>query len=420
MIKKIYSKHKETINNSIWRALQVAGKQGVIFIIFLLCAKFLVPYDFGVYNYSLAIIFFLILFGDFGISTATSKYVTEYNITDKEKLKSVLFNSGLIILGLTIIITILTLTIGPTYLKEKYVYVLYLLPLIFLAPMTSLYDGIYRGLKKFKQLAIMSLAVGVFSIGFVYILIKGYELVGALIAQNLFYLLLFLVLALGYREFHFKLNKEVIKEVGRYSFAYGIAILGNYLFIQFGILVLGHYSYFDEIAVYQLLTKIFAIIILPFTILGQVVAPNFTGFKAERKYSLIYEKLKKYTIYFFVIGIVLGILAYFVTPFVINAFLPEYYNSTFFQMLPFIIIIFISNVWAATVDAGILVPTGYASLMAKYYLILGIFGSVLSIILVNFLGYMGVVYSLTLCSFLMAVGLRILFFYKFRKLVLNI
>ena len=100
---------------------------------FILCAKLLTPYDFGIYNYVLAIVFFLIIFGDFGISTATSKYVAEYNVTDKNKLKAVLFNSGIIILILTVIITILTLIIGPWYLKDKYVYVLYLLPLIFLA-----------------------------------------------------------------------------------------------------------------------------------------------------------------------------------------------------------------------------------------------------------------------------------------------
>src|SRR3989344_190829 len=156
MLNKTYHTHRETIHNFIWRSLQVFGKQGITFLIFILCAKMLSPYEFGIYNYVLTIIFFLIIFGDFGISTAASKYVAEYNVTDKNKLKAVLFNSGIIILGLTIIITILTLIIGPLYLKDKYIYVFYLLPLVFLAPMTSLYDGIYRGLKKFKQLAIIS------------------------------------------------------------------------------------------------------------------------------------------------------------------------------------------------------------------------------------------------------------------------
>src|SRR3989344_3026325 len=156
MLKKTYTNHKETIDNFIWRSLQIFGKQGISFLIFILSAKLLIPYEFGIYNYVLAIIFFFIMFGDFGISTATSKYVAEYNVTDKEKLKSILFNSGVLILGLTIIITIITLIFGKLYLQDKYIYVLYLLPIIFLAPMTSLYDGIYRGLKKFKQLAIIS------------------------------------------------------------------------------------------------------------------------------------------------------------------------------------------------------------------------------------------------------------------------
>src|SRR3989344_6964083 len=183
MMKNKYLAHKETIHNFIWRLLQVFGKQGITILIFILCAKLLAPYDFGIYNYVLAIIFFLIMFGDFGISTATSKYVAEYNVTNKEKLKSILFNSGIIILGLTIIITIITLIFGELYLQDKYIYVLYLLPLVFLAPMTSLYDGIYRGLKKFKQLAVISLIIGVLSIIFVYILIKQYGLIGALISQ---------------------------------------------------------------------------------------------------------------------------------------------------------------------------------------------------------------------------------------------
>ena len=229
-IQKNYNNHKDTIHNFIWRSLQIFGKQGITFLIFILCAKMLTPYDFGIYNYVLAIIFFLIIFGDFGISTATSKYVAEYNVTNKEKLKAVLFNSGIIIFGLTIIVTFLTLIIGPWYLKEKYIYVLWLLPLIFLAPMTSLYDGIYGGLKRFKQLAIISLIVGFISIFFVYFLVKNHGLIGALIAQNLFYFILLIGLGFGYRVFSLKFNYEIIKEIGKYSFIFGIVMIGYYLF----------------------------------------------------------------------------------------------------------------------------------------------------------------------------------------------
>jgi teichuronic acid exporter len=212
-----YFKHKETLHNFTWRALQIFGKQGITFLIFILCAKLLNPYDFGIYNYILAVVFFLIIFGDFGISTATSKYVAEFNATDKSRLKLVLFNSLIIILVLGSIVTILTLVFGERFLGDKFYYIIYALPLLFLAPITSLYDGIFRGLKRFKELAVISLSVGVFSLVFVYLLITNYGLIGALIAQVLFYLLLTLVLSLRYGNLYFKIDKALIKKVFSYS-----------------------------------------------------------------------------------------------------------------------------------------------------------------------------------------------------------
>ena len=420
MLKNKYFQHKETIHNLIWRILQTVGKQGITFLIFILCAKLLIPYDFGIYNYVLAIIFFLIMFGDFGISTATSKYVAEYNLTDKEKLKSVLFNSGIIILGITLLITILTLLLGSLYLKDKYLYVLYLLPLVFLAPMTSLYDGVYRGLKKFKQLAIISLIIGIISIFFVYFLIKQYGLIGALISQNLFYLILLLGLGLGYKDFNFKINKQVISEIGKYSFVYGLAIVGNYLFIRFGILILGHYNYIEEIATYELINKIFMILLLPFTLLGQVVAPNFAVLSAKKEYKKIMDKSIKYTLIFAITGVLLGIIFYFTLSIIFrlffnNYFIKDYFNLTFLLCL----IIYVTNVWAATFDAGILIPTGHANLMAKFYLLLGLFGILLSLILVNYLGYIGVVYSIALANIIMITGLRTFYFMNIKKIIVK-
>lgn len=410
MLKNKYFQHKETINNFIWRSIQIFGKQGITFLIFILCAKLLAPYEFGIYNYVLAIIFFLIMFGDFGISTATSKYVAEYNLKDKEKLKSVLFNSGIIIFGITIIITILTLLIGPLYLKEKYLYVLYLLPLVFLAPMTSLYDGIYSGLKKFKQLAIISSIIGLISIVLVYFLINKYGLIGALISQNLFYLILFVGLGVGYRDFNFKINKKVMHEIGKYSFIYGLAILGNYLFIRFGILILGHYNYIEEIATYELINRIFMILLLPFTLLGQVVAPNFSILSAKNEFKKIKEKSLKYTWIFFIIGLLLGLIFYLTVPHLFKLFFSEYFTKDYFnQTFLLCLLIYVTNVWAATFDAGILIPTGYAHLMAKFYLILGTFGALSSIIFVNYLGFIGVILSFSISSFLMFFCLRIIY-----------
>ena len=415
-LSQIFKKHQETLCNFFWRSLQLAGKQGIVFIIFTICAKLLSPYEFGVYNYVLAILFFLIMFGDFGISTATSKYVAQYSATEKEKLSSVLFNSGMIIFVLTILVTFITLLAGPSYLKDKYIYVLYLLPLIFLSPMTSLYDGIYRGLKRFKQLAIISITIGLFSAGFVYLLIKNYGLIGALLSQNLFYLILLVGLALGYTDYNFRFNRTVIIEIGRYSFMVGISFVGYYLFSRVAVIILGKYNYLNEIAVYELLNRIFMLLLVPFTILGTVIAPNFTEYYATRRYELIISKFLKYFFIFLGISTIFALLSYFILPIVIATFFREYSNNIFSNMLIPVTLIYASQVYCVTINAGIIVATGHASLFTYPNLLAGALNIILSLILLNSFGYMGVIYSTLISNILIIIILHRIYYLRLKKL----
>jgi O-antigen/teichoic acid export membrane protein len=412
-IKEKYYTHKEIIDNLSWRIFQIFSQQGITFLIFILAAKVLTPYDFGVYTYTLTFIFLLVLFGDFGITTATSKYVAQYNLNDKDKLKSILFNSTILISSLTFIIVVLAFVLGPKYLGERFTYILYVLPLVFLVPMTALYDGVYRGLKKFKQLTIISFCVSLISVFLVYFFIKNFGLIGALIAQDIFYFILLVALILNYREFHFYFDKRVFKEVGSYSLVYGLAVVGNYLFIRSGILILGHYNYIEQIASYELINKVYTILLMPFSLVGQVVAPNFAVLVAEKQYKKIYLKAVKYTIIFFLIGLILALIFYFVLPIIFEFFFQKYFLRDYFgKTFLLCTLIYMCNVWAATFDSGILIPTGYANLMAKFYLFLGLFGVLLSVILLKAFGFLGVFMSFAISSFTMVVGLRIIYFLK--------
>jgi O-antigen/teichoic acid export membrane protein len=190
-----------------------------------------------------------------------------------------------------------------------------------------------------------------------------------------------------------------------------LAILGNYLFIRFGILILGHYNYIEEIATYELINKIFMILLLPFSLLGQVVAPNFAILSAKKENKRIYDKSIKYTIIFLIIGLVLGLIFYFILPFAFKIFFLNYFTKPYFKITFLLsLVIFVTNVWAATFDAGILIPTGHAKLMAKFYIAIGILGSILSLVLVNYIGFIGVILSMAISSFIMVVGLRTLYF----------
>jgi len=409
MLTSKYLQHKETIHNFIWRVLQIGGKQGITFLIFILAAKLLIPNNFGIYNYVLAIVFLLIVFADFGISTATSKYVAEYNVTDKEKLKSVLFNSGTIILGLTIMISLIIISFGKFYLGDKYVYVLYLLPLIFLIPMTSLYDGIYRGLKKFKHLSIISILVGLFSLSFVYLLIKQYGLIGALISQNLFYFILFLALAFGYKEFHFKLNKSVMKEIGKYAFLIGIINFSYFLYTRMDIIILGGYDYIIEIGYYEIINKFLMLLTLPFLIFAQISAPNIVKYFSEGKKTVIILKLKKYIKFAFIFSCIGSILAFFIIFLVIKYFLVEYNHPSILIILPIFLFVFIFQSVASLVGNTFIISTGHAKLNMINLIIFGILNVILGVIFVNYFGFIGIAYSKIIVG--ITASLSLIFFY---------
>jgi O-antigen/teichoic acid export membrane protein len=389
--KRIYLKHKEIIINFVWRSLQIFGKQGITFLIFLLCAKLLNPYDFGIYNYILAILFFLIMFGDFGISTATSKYVTEYNITDKEKLKMIIFNSGIIILVLTLVVSLITIFIAPWYLKDKYIYALYLLPLIFLAPMTSLYDGVYRGLKKFKNLAIISLIVGVLSLGFIYFLIKDYGLMGALISQNLFYLLLFLALAFGHKGSTFKINKNIMLVIGKYALLVGLANLGYFFYTKIDLVILGKFNYIIETGYYGLISTFFGLSLMFFSILGNVIAPDNIQLKINNNIQKIKKRIKFFIIVIPIIGIVISLVLYFVIPIIIKIFLPSYDNASFYSIFYIFLFVIPLAVLETVLASGFITPLGHINILTKTILFGGFLNVLFDFIFLHYFGFIGII-----------------------------
>lgn len=415
MIKTFYKNHRETILNVFWRGLQLTVKDGVSFVIFILAAKFLNPYEFGVYNYVLAVIFFLILFGDFGISVAASKFVAEYQATDPEKLKYVLFNAGLVILTLTILVTSGTLLFGPRFLQDKYLYVLYILPMMFLAPMTSLYDGIYRGLKKFRQLALLSTGVSLISLGFIYFLIRKYGLTGALISQNLFYLFLFLTLALGYRDCLFRPKREILKSVGFYALIIGVIHVSAFLYTRVDILVLGAFDLIVEIGYYEIVNKVLMLMQLPFLVFAQVQAPDMVASYCREGSPVILRKLTSYIAYATAVSLLLAILLGLAVPWVLRHFLTEYDQPGVIQILYIFLFLFIFQNVSNLVGNTFIISTNHARINMINIIVFGILNLLLDILLVRHYGYMGIAYAKLLVVILGSLSLIILYRHALKK-----
>lgn len=415
MIKTLFNDHRETIRNVFWRGLQLVVKDGVSLVIFILAAKLLVPYEFGVYNYVLAVIFFLILFGDFGISVAASKYVAEYQATNPEKLKYVLFNAGLVILALTILVTAGALILGPHFLKDKYVYVLYILPMIFLASMTSLYDGIYRGLRKFKLLALLSTSVSVLSLGFIYFLIRKYGLIGALISQNLFYFFLFLTLAFGYRDFLFKINRKILRSVGFYALIIGIIHVSAFLYTRVDILVLGYFDLIVEIGYYEIVNKVLMLMQLPFLVYAQVQAPNMVASYYREGSPVILRKLTLYIKYATVISLLLSVLMGLAIPLVLKGFLTEYYLPGVILILNIFLFLFIFQNVSNLVGNTFIISTGHAKINMINIIVFGILNLILDILFVHWYGYLGIAYAKLLVVILGSLSLIFLYRHALKK-----
>lgn len=390
---KTYNNHKETVHNFIWRSIQVFGKQGIIFLIFILCAKLLSPYDFGIYNYLLAIIFFVIIFSDFGISQSTSKYVAEYNTTNPNKVKNILFNSLLVIAWLSIFSIIIFVIVVYFFFNEYLQYLWYLLPLIFLAPATSAYDGVYRGLKKFKKLSLITTTVWLSSIIFVYLLINSYWLIGALIAQSLFYLVLLIALALWYREINFKIDKDLLKQITKYWVVIWFWSVGYFLYSRVDIIVLGQFWYIEEIGYYEIIDKLFVILVIPFTILAQVIAPNITALYSKNEIIQIKKKVKKYLFLLFLLGIILSIFLYFLFPILLKLFLTKYYNEIIILCFNFLLILLPFRIMGIFSWTAFITSTWKAFIITKFVLLWWLINLLCNIILIINLGYIWVFIS---------------------------
>ncbi len=419
MRKNNYGNNPNLVKNFIWRAIQLIGKEGAIFIIFFMCAKLLNAYKFGLYNYMLAGIFFLMIFGDFGISTATSKYVAEYQIKNKKKLSAVLFNSGIIITGLTLLVILVVLLLGKQYFQEKYYYILYLLPVIFLAPMTSLYDGIYRGLKKFKQLAIISIWTGIFSVIITYFLIYYFNLIGALISQTVLYLTLLIFLAIGHKEINFKINLPVMKEICKYSIYIGIASIGYFLFTRINSLILGNFGFIVEVGYYELINKILLILIIPFTILAQVMAPDITTLYAQKKARVILALYKRYMFLAILFGFLISLVVWIIFPIILKYFLSEY-NLPIIQIsMNFLLIILTTQCASTIAAAGFSTASGHAKLNMIWLIIFGILNTILGIFWVHSLGFMGIIYTTVIIKFLSDITFIIFYYFILKRSILH-
>ncbi len=413
MIKQKYQQHKETIHNFGWRALQIGAKQGVTFLIFFIAVFYLSVNDIGIYSYLMTLVGLLMIVCDFGFSQSISKYFAEESMKKSKSMNKILFSISLVVINIAFVLSLLILFFGKTFFEE-YRLLFYLIPYFFFLPLSSIADGVYRGKKQFKKLSIISIITGIISLIISFVLIKIYGLVGAIISQNIFFLLLTLGLYAFVGNLEFKFDKKIAYKILSYSITLGLINLTYFMFSRSDILFLKYFDFIKEIAYYEIVLKITYLAILPYIILGQVIAPDNSKLVAQKKIKKIKEKFYKYLFPIFISAIVLSAIIYLIVPIILSIF-PKYNTQLITFILGLIIIVFPLRILHVFMNQGFLVPMG----LGKYSLIsigfAGILNLFLNYIFISIWGFVGVIYASMICFALVPIFMYILISRYFHK-----
>jgi O-antigen/teichoic acid export membrane protein len=411
-----YRNNKKLVNSFKWRLTQILFKQGTTAVMFFIATYFLPKRDMGIYNYITATLLLLTILTDFGISTSVSRYVTLYNTKSKERVKRIFSNSGLIILFASILVTSFVLLFRDSLFGKHFQYLIYALPMIFVSPMTSLMDGIYRGLKRFKKLAIISIVNSVIGIIASYLLVTNFGLVGAILSPLVFFSSYLIFLLFLHKEYEFKVEKKILKDIVGYALFFGIATLGHYFFSKVNILILGSYDLLEEIAVYELLNKLYTEFLIPFVVLGHILAPMVVELFAKKKHKKVvtlFKKLLKYLLLSIVIFIpVTMLVAYFGIGIVFPIYSGEILNSI---ILP-VTLTYAVALPVVVINAGMITSTGHANLMAIQNVISGVVNVVLNIVVIRMYGYLGVIWVTFVVQLVSTIVLYTVYYVKLKRL----
>jgi O-antigen/teichoic acid export membrane protein len=381
-----------------------------------MCAKKLNEYDFGLYNYTLTFIFLLAMFSDFGISLAASKFTAEYKMTFKNKVEDVFSNGIILIVTLSSLVSIIAITLNKYIFHIPLSVMIAVIPLVFLTPISSLYDGVYRGLEFFKKLSIITFLSGIISLLFVYYFVSYYGLNGALFSQTLYYLILVCLLSFFHSIKSFSFNKEVIILLSKYSLIIGLSEIGLFLYSRVNIIMLKHFGLVSEIGYYEFVNKLLILSLIPFTMFAQVLAPKITGLYSLKKIDTVIKSFDFYMKVALLSGFFFSFLLYLFLPTVSGYFFSHGSNSIIdiatLRPLSFVLITQSVGVLAAV---GFSTSTGHAKLNLYFLFIFGFLNAILGYIMTAFFGFKGMVYV----SIFIKLTSDILFVYQYKKILIK-
>jgi O-antigen/teichoic acid export membrane protein len=416
MLRANYNYHKETIYNFLWRGAQIFGKQAISFFIFIFCVTLLSPDDFGVYSYVMGFIYLLVVFSDFGIGQTVLRNVAMSDPEDTKIKEKILYHSGLFVIFSSIIVCVGALIIGKIFFTEYFRYIIHVLPLIFLIPLTSLYDGFFGGMKKFKEQSLIFLKTSLVSAPIIVICVWYGGIIGALVAHVVFYLLLLSGLGYRYRTFERAYDSQMFRHLFSYTLLIGLTSVSYLLYTKVNVIILGWLGFVPQIGYYEIMNKIFYIgLLLPINILATITAPNISRYFSIGQFTIIREKILRMLVIIFFIGIIMSVCAYVVFPHLFVLVLPQYDSELLVSLLKIMVFLVPVKLVSTYVNTAYIIPCGYAKILTYTTIIFGIINVILSIIFLRYLGFIGIMYAMVVAQGLDSIVSTVIFLWRLYK-----
>lgn len=391
--KNLLKGNQRIAEDFLWRAIQTASKQGVMTLIIFISAYYLSPTDFGMLNYYLALFALVVIFCNFGVSTATSKFIAQYHGVDEVKKNQTLFSSiALVIITVTLVV-LLAATVGSGLIGiDEQIFLLFI-PYLLLVPLSNVLDGYFRGIKSFKILSLTSIVAGIISVIVAVILLRSLSMAGAIIAQSIVYFTAVVFLIPFLRNLKISFSRKRVREVLSYSLILGFANLAFFLYSRVDILILKQFNYIVEIGHYELINRVFQILLLPAILLGQVIAPDISKLAGLKKWSVILKKHNNYFSLMLITGISVALLIIIMGPFIMKLLLSKYYTGTFMTIAVILTVLFPFKWWGVFLSNGFITSTGFAKITLVVTTVFGIFNIIFDYILINTIGFLGIFVS---------------------------
>lgn len=314
---------------------------GVVFLLYfslnIYLARSLGVEKFGSLSFFLSILSIFILLSGFGINVSTSKYVAQYNKT--EKLITVL-NSGIKLrfifsLFFSIIIAIfhnqLALFVGKPELSLLF---LFAAPLLFFSGVVAFLKKVFQGLHRLKYNFIINFLENGLKLVLVVIFFtfssEIFSIINAFVLS--FLITSFVGFYLLYKNFYkkYKTNykeKSFSKDIFEYSIPLLFISIGFAVAMEVDILMLGLLTTDREVGIYTVAKKIAVKLPHISIAISMGVMPLFVKFnndKQEKLKKIFYTVLKINTLIFFIIALVI----FFFSPFFIPLIFGSQYSSS--------------------------------------------------------------------------------------------